>query len=328
MTMKLSASLLLAVCVAASAETEERISKRFTVQRGGTLVVDVDLGSVDVKSHEAGEVAVEVFRKVSGGAKEDEEAFLADRPVTITPDGDTVRIESRAQVQGNAPKGEKRRVEARYTITVPAKFNAQIKSASGAVAVSDVTGEVKVGSGAGGLNFARVHGPLDASTGAGTIKVVDCEGDQQVKTSGGGIQVSGGSGSLDGKTAAGQVSVKDFRGSVQVKSAGGGINVENVAGKVDGKTSGGAIAAKFTSPLSDDVDLKTAGGAVTVQVAENAAFNLDAATVSGNVSSDLAVDGADEGKKAGRNRLQGPVNGGGKSVVLRSGGGSIQVKKE
>lgn len=328
MIMKLSASLLLAVCVAASAETEERISKRFTVQPGGTLVVDVDLGSIDVKSHDAGEVAVEVFRKISGGAKEDEEEFLADRPVTITPEGDTVRIESRAQVQGNAPARGKQRVEARYTITVPAKFNAQIKTAAGAIAVSDVTGEVKAGSSAGGLNFARVHGPLDASTASGAIKVVDCEGEQQVKTSRGGIEVSGGSGSFDGKTAAGLVSVKDFRGSVQVKSAGGGISVENVAGKVDGKTAGGAIAAKFASPLSGDVDLKTVGGGVTVQVAENAAFNLDAATAGGSVSSDLTVESADDGGKTVRNRLKGPVNGGGKSVVLRSGGGSIQVKKE
>lgn len=329
MIMKLSASLLLAACVAASAETEERISKRFTVQPGGTLVVDVDLGSIDVKSHDAGEVAVEVLREVNGGAKEDEEEFLAERPVTITPDGDSVRIESRAQVQGNAPARGKQRVEARYTITVPTKFNAQIKTASGAIAVSDVTGDVKAGSSAGGLNFARVHGPLDASTASGAIKVVDCEGEQQVKTSAGGIEVSGGSGSLDGKTSGGLVSVKDFRGAVQVKSAGGGINVENVAGKVDGKTSGGAIAARFASPLSGDVDLKTAGGGVTVKVPENAAFNLDAATAGGNVSSDLTVESADDGgKKTVRNRLKGPVNGGGKSVVLRSGGGSIQVKKE
>ena len=327
--MKLSTSLLLAVCVAASAETEEHISKRFTVQPGGTLVVDVDFGSIDVKSHDAAEVAVEVFRKLSGPAKEDEEEFLADRPVTITPDGDTVRIESRAQVQGNAPsRGGKQRMEAKYTITVPAKFNTQIKTANGAIAVSDVTGEVKAGSSGGGLNFARLRGPLDAGTATGAIKVVECEGEQQVKTSGGGIEVSGGSGSFDGKTSAGLVSVKDFRGSVQVKSAGGGITVENVAGKVDGKTAGGAITARFASPLSDDVNLKTAGGGVTVQVAENAAFDLDAVTGGGSVTSELTVESDVNGRKTVRNQLKGPVNGGGKSVVLRSGGGSIQVKKQ
>jgi hypothetical protein len=42
------------------------------------------------------------------------------------------------------------------------------------------------------------------------------------------------------------------------------------------------------------------------------------------VSSDLSVD--TEGKPS-RGRLKGPVNGGGKPVVLHTSGGSIQVRK-
>jgi hypothetical protein len=325
--MKLPALLLLATCAGLVAETEERLNKQFTVQPGGTLVVDVDFGSLDVKTHEAGEVLVEVVRKITRATKAEEEEFLADRPVTFTPEGNTLTIESRAKTRGGASSRGRQKTEGKYAITLPAKFNAQLKTAGGAIAVSDLTGEVKAGTLGGGLNFARVRGALDGSTSGGAIRVVSCEGGQQVKTSGGGIEVSGGSGSFDGKTSGGQVSVKDFKGSVQVRSTGGGITVENISGKVDGKTTGGAIAARFATPPAEELNLATSGGGVTLRVPENSAFELDASTSGGGVSSELSVDSADKPGKGPRNHLKGPVNGGGKPVVLRSGGGSIQVRK-
>ena len=51
---------------------------------------------------------------------------------------------------------------------------------------------------------------------------------------------------------------------------------------------------------------------------------LDAATSGGGVTSDLPVTVSG---KIARDHLKGPVNGGGKPVVLRSSGGSIHVKK-
>jgi hypothetical protein len=324
--MKLSTLLLFAACVAACAQTEEHISKQFPVQPDGTLVVKVDFGSIDVQTHDANEVVVDVVRKITRSTKEEEEEFLADQPVTFTPEGNTLTIESHATTRDNAPSRGRQRTEGKYTITVPTKFNTQIKTA-GAIAVSGLTGQVKAATAGGALNFARLHGPLEGGTSGGTIRVVDCEGEQQVKTSGGGIEVSGGSGSFEGKTSGGPVTVKDFRGSVQVKSAGGGLTVENVTGKVDGKTSGGAITARFTSPLSDEIRLATSGGGVTFRVAENSAFDLDASASGGGVSSELSVDSDVKAGKEPRSQLRGPVNGGGKPVVLRSGGGGIQVRK-
>ena len=118
--------------------------------------------------------------------------------------------------------------------------------------------------------------------------------------------------------------MKDFRGEVDVKTSGGQITIENVAGKVVGATSGGPIQARFAAPPSDEISLVTSGGAVVVRVPESAAFNLDATTSGGSVNSELAVSTA--GKPV-PGRLKGPVNGGGKPLVLRSSGGSIQVLK-
>ena len=322
--MKLTPILLLATCLAVCAQTEEHINKQFAIQPGGKLVIDVDFGSIDVNTNASSEVTVDVLRKVTRATKAEEEEFLAERPVAIEQDGNTISISSRAKSRTTASSRGKQRTEGKYTISVPARFDAQLKTAGGAVAVSDLTGEVKAGTSGGELKFTRLHGPLDGSTSGGAIRLTDCEGDQRVKTSGGGINVSGGSGSFEGATSGGPVAVKDFRGPVQVKTGGGGITVENVAGKVEGKTSGGAIAARFASPLADEVKLATSGGGVTLRVPENSAFDLDASSSGGSVSSDLSVN---RDGKPSRSRLKGPVNGGGKSVVLHTSGGSIQVRK-
>jgi hypothetical protein len=46
-------SFPLVVCRAASGATEEKLETKFTVQPGGTLVVDVELGSINVSTNAA-----------------------------------------------------------------------------------------------------------------------------------------------------------------------------------------------------------------------------------------------------------------------------------
>src|SRR5258708_28661674 len=143
--MKHSLILLFASCLVALGETDEQLNKSFAVQPGGKLIVDVDFGSIDVTTNASNEVTVDVFRKVSRSSKADEEAFLRDHPVTFSQDGNTVTISSRAKTKlGNWWHGSQR-TEGKYTITVPAPFNAQLKTSGGGVAVSDLTGDVKAG---------------------------------------------------------------------------------------------------------------------------------------------------------------------------------------
>ena len=306
------------------AETEETLDKTFTVSAGGTLVTDVDFGSIEVGTHAANEVIVHVWRKVSRRDKADEEQFLRDRPVKFSQDSDTVTIRSHRETKDNLFLRGSQRTEGKYTITVPAKFNVRLKTSGGGIAVRDLTGEVNSNTSGGGLKFAHLVGPVDVHTSGGGIEVNDCEGTLKIETSGGGIHVGGGAGKLEGKTSGGRVAVSDFRGPVRVKTSGGGVTIENVVGKVDGSTSGGSISASFSAELQDDVRLETSGGGVTMRVPADSAFDLDASTSGGGVKSDLPVTVV--GKTA-RSHLKGAVNGGGKSVVLRSSGGGIHVKK-
>ena len=323
--MKLTTCLLLLTSCVALAATEEQTNRTFNVTPGGALVVDVSFGSITVTTNATDEVTVDVWRKITRPDKEDEEQFLRDNPVTFEQDGNSVTVRCRNPEKKRwFSSGRNNRNEAKYTIRVPAQFNAKLDTSGGGITVSDLTGEVKADTSGGGLKFTRVHGPLNGDTSGGGIHVMDCEGAIKIETSGGGIEVTGGGGSLRGETSGGPVKVKDFRGDASVETSGGGISIENVVGEIKGETSGGGITAVFPAPLQNAVDLSTSGGGVTVKVPENAAFNLDAETSGGGVSSDLPVTVV--GKKS-HGQLKGSVNGGGVAVRLRSSGGGIHVKK-
>ena len=324
--MKLTLFLLALTSCAALAVTEEQTNKTFQVSPGGTLVVDVDFGSIDV-SHQLHRrrhrqrVAESHPWQRGGGAK-----IPLRNPVVFVQEGNTVTVRSRLTVKEKFHwfGGFRNRNEAKYTIRVPARFSARLNTSGGGIAASDLTGEVKANTSGGGLRFARLHGPLNGDTSGGGIHVTDCEGTIKVDTSGGGIEVTGGSGSLDGDTSGGSITVKNFKGPASVSTSGGSITIENVAGKVKGGTSGGSIHAALLSPVPDDVSLSTSGGRVTVNVPADAAFNLDAESSGGGVHCDLpvTVQGQQE-----HNRLKGPVNGGGPVLRLETSGGGVHVQQ-
>ena len=279
-------ALLLTVAVA-RAETVENIDKTFEVKPGGQLVVDVDFGAIEVATQSTDQVVIHVTRRVSRGAKPDEEAFLQDRPVTITQEGDTLTIRSKGITKNSWSWKGRQRVDGKYVISLPAKFNARLRTSGGGIEVNGLNGEVKV------------------------------------NTSGGNIRVEGGGGSLEGHTSGGSVAVKAFRGPVEANTSGGNVRLEEVTGVVEGSTSGGSVTALLTS-VADSVKLSTSGGNVTLRVPAGAAFDLDASTSGGSAGCDLPVTVT--GKRSG-SRLKGPVNGGGKPVVLRSSGGDVWVKE-
>lgn len=325
--MKLTAFLLLLGSCAAFAATEEQINTNFNFAPGGTLIVNVDFGSITVGTNATNEVTLDVWRKVSRKNKAKEQEFLREYPVHFTQDGTTVTVW--AEHHGSDGRsgwlwGARSENDAKYTIQVPAQFNVQLKTPGGGISVNDLAGNTKADTSGGGLSFTRLHGPLDGNTSGGGIQVADCDGALKIHTSGGGITVSGGSGTLDGHTSGGPVTVKDFQGNTHVRTSGGGITIENVVGEIAGSTSGGGVSAVLPSPLLHAVNLSTSGGGVTVRVPENAAFDLDAETSGGGVSSELPVTVVGE---MAHGHLKGAVNGGGQTVRLRSSGGGIHLKK-
>jgi len=104
---------------------------------------------------------------------------------------------------------------------------------------------------------------------------------------------------------------------------GGRLSFENINGKIFGRTSGGSISAKLKNPVPGDVNLETSAGSIDLMVPADAGLDIEAEASSGRVTSDLPFIGT----RTDRDTMKGKINGGGKSVVLRSGAGSISIKQ-
>jgi hypothetical protein len=326
--MKTSLTTLILVSLTtltAVAATEEKIHETRAAKPGGKLVVDVDFGTITVAPGDSDKVVVDAYRKVDASSKEKEQEYLAAAPLTVATEGDTVVV--RARRKNNALGSQvwnllsHTNTEGRYTIQVPATFNADLETAGGDVSAKNLIGTVKAGTSGGDLNFEGIHGRLDAETSGGDITVTACEGPLEVETSGGRIEATGGSGSLRVQTSGGAVTVANFAGDTKVESSGGKLRLANVSGKLSGEISGGEIDAILSSPVAGDVRLETSAGAIRVVAPANAALNVDAETGTGGVTTDLPIANT----KASRDSLKGTINGGGKTLVLRTGAGSIGI---
>ncbi|MFT3869421.1 MAG: DUF4097 family beta strand repeat-containing protein [Nibricoccus sp.] len=320
------ALLALSACLATAA-TEEKINKSFGALPGGTLVLEVNFGSIEVVAGPGRtEATVDVWRKVTRWNASDEESYLKENPVEFIQDGNTLTIRARGKTNFSWSwfSSWRNRNEARYTIALPAESIVNLKTAGGSISVTGVNGSVKANTSGGSLKFTRVKGPLDGNTSGGSINLQDCEGELHIGTSGGGIHVTGGGGSLNAGTSGGGIAVKTFNGPIHIGTSGGSITVENIQGSIHGGTSGGSVHALLPDQIPGDVKLGTSGGSISVTTAATAAFTLDAETSGGGVHCDLPV--TVQGN-IGRSRVKGTVNNGGPLVHLRTSGGSINLRK-
>jgi hypothetical protein len=315
--------LLVAATATASALSEENINQQLDCAPGGRIIVDVDFGTIDVSAGADDKVVVDAHRKIDSNNDAQEKEYLAAAPVTVTKDGNTVTIRARrAQKDRNMNWSGRCNMDARYTVRVPKNFNSELRTAGGSIIGAELTGTMSADTSGGKLKFTHLKGPTGATTSGGSIELNGCEGAVKVDTSGGRIESIDGSGSLEARTSGGSIVVRNFGGDTKVETSGGRLAFENVNGKITGRTSGGSITARLKSPVPGDVNLETSAGSIEVTVPPDAGLDVEAEASSGRVTSELPFVGI----RTDREQLKGKINGGGKSLVLRSGAGSISIK--
>lgn len=320
------ALLLGAVGLAASftgTTLEERQS--FNVKPGGTLTVDVDRGSIDVTTSDNNTVDVQITRRVDNLGRAKLEDALKKHHVEISQNGDDIRVYSRMPSgfrrfwNGKAPT-----LQVRYRISVPKKYNVDTTTSGGGIVVSDLGGEARCKTSGGGLRLGAIAGSIWGRTSGGGIHVDSCQGAVDVETSGGGIDIGGVDGNVVARTSGGSIAVKKARRDVTARTSGGGITLSEVSGKIEASTSGGGVFARILDQPDGACNLTTSGGSMELQLAKNLAFDLDASASGGSVTSDFP---STAGTQKNKSELRTRVNGGGPSLVLRTSGGTIQIRK-
>ncbi|MCP4546324.1 MAG: DUF4097 family beta strand repeat protein [bacterium] len=287
----------------------KKIRKTFDVKPGGELVVDTDVGSIEIKTIKQNQVEVEVL--VSG---RDEDDFKID----FKHQGEDVEIRGDRRKRSIINWGKNLKV--RFRILVPEHYNIDIETSGGSIIVDDLEGRVHAETSGGSLEFGNINGPVRGHTSGGSITLEGCEGDADINTSGGSIRIGFVNGDITAHTSGGGIDIEEARGTVEAETSGGSIHVREVMGTISASTSGGGITAYITEQPRGDCRLTTSGGSVKVYLASDISLDLDARG-GDRVRCDFDVPDRSRNKRT----LVGEINGGGPELYLRSSGGGVRI---
>ncbi len=305
--MKTYSLLLALVCaavlpVSVSAKVERVVEKTFSVKPGGQLTVETEGGNVSVVTGDDATVKVVARQVIRAGSEREADEVLEKLKLTMEQSGNDVAARAKYERKnwGRNP------VSVDFTVTVPARYDVELRTSGGDVRVGDLDGKVRARTSGGNVVLGKMSGPVDAHTSGGNVSLVEGRGRVSLGTSGGNIRVERSVGETD------------------LDTSGGHIEVNSVEGVLRAETSGGNVTAGIVGRLQGDCVLDTSGGRVKATVDKTAAFNLDASTSGGSVRADgLTI--TIEGGAIGKSTLSGKVNGGGPLLRLHSSGGDIVV---
>jgi hypothetical protein len=181
---------------------------------------------------------------------------------------------------------------AKLLVSLPAASDVTARSGDGAIDIEKVAGKVQLRSGDGAISGRMLSGDVHAHTGDGSIDLANVKGDLSVDTGDGRI------------TLGGQLT------SVHARSGDGSVTIEAEPG----------------SRAEGDWDIVTGDGSVTLAVPDDFGAELDAHTGDGGIRmEDITLSNVSG--KLGRNSLKGTLGSGGHNVRVRTGDGSITLRR-
>jgi DUF4097 and DUF4098 domain-containing protein YvlB len=147
-----------------------------------------------------------------------------------------------------------------------------------------------------------------------------------VHTADGSIEAEHLRGSADFFTSDGSVKAHALDGSVDIHTGDGSIDLRGRFDRVALRTSDGSIdfRAEPGSKLAAPWRLESGDGSVTIHVLPDLAADIDIHTGDGNLHCDLPLTVT---SVESEHSLRGRLNGGGQSLSIRTGDGSVKVEK-
>ena len=319
------------------------INESFSVSPDGRLILDVDFGSIDIRSGDSETVNVVVHRAAKFKTDRHVIGLLKDFQVNFNEKKGELQVDARFRDGNRYWKRSTDRLNIHFDITVPRTLHAvYLKTAAGDITVQDFSGAVQSQTNSGELQFENITGPIFGNSVNGDIRLTHCEGDVRVETLRGDIEVnhnvgnvdvttSGGSircvdveGEISGETSGGNIKLVRCKGEAKVETSGGSINLES-DGPISAKVFGGSINAIISEQLRGDSTLEVSGGDITVSLPLNTLLNVDAKSSGGNVTSELPINIVAEDERL-PGQLYCVVNSDGPLLKLRCIGGDIYLK--
>src|SRR5947209_3393097 len=206
----LTAAFLATTTLLSAPAFENTLEKTFQAAPGGKLVVQVDQGSCTVSPAQIATVVVRVVRQVRGGDKTEAAELFANHQVNFAQAGNTVSVLSNRKklpAWSSKPKGAY--LEVRYEISIPKRFDVDLKLSGGDLKLGDLDGKARVRNASGGIYFQGVTGDVAATNAGGDITIFEAGGDIALQTS------------------SGVITARKAKGKVEVSNSGGNIRIDD-----------------------------------------------------------------------------------------------------
>lgn len=294
-----AAALLAGVAFAPRAGATEWPSKTYTISGRANVHIDTNDGSVRVTTNDSKTVEFHV----------DYEGYELDKNLHIEShqNGDQVELIARVTTHwGFSWGGSGRRLHIEVRMPQNADFNAH--TGDGSVEASAINGAVIVETGDGAIRANTLTGNIDLHTHDGSINVDTLKGDIKLQT---------GDGSIEARALDGKLDADSGDGHVRIAGRFDGLNIKTGDGSVDTHILPG-------SKMATSWNIRTGDGSVDLALPGDFQANIDASTGDGHISVGLPV--TVEGTFS-NSQLHGKMNGGGQSLTVHTGDGSIRLSK-
>jgi Putative adhesin len=168
--------------------------------------------------------------------------------------------------------------------------------------------DLTVHSGDGSIEVVSINGNVDLSAGDGSITAQSIKGNSRFHTGDGHIEARGLDGQVDASSGDGHINIEGRFDNLQLKAGDGSVTARADAG------------SRVNGPWT----IHTGDGSVDLEVPGDLQANIEASTNDGHISMGLplTVEGT-----FSSSRISGKLNGGGQTVTIHTGDGSIHLNK-
>ena len=292
------ATILAGATLAPNARAEEW-SKIYTISGRAQVRVDTNDGAVRIATGDSKQVE---FRVIYEGYELNKNLHIDSRQ-----DGDSVQLNARVTGHWGFSWGHGRRGP-RIEVRMPKDADLQIDTGDGSVETQPINGHVKIHSGDGSVRVQAIAGDVDIDTGDGSITVEGAKGDIRLHT---------GDGHIDARNLDGRVDANSGDGHIKIDGRLDALNVKTGDGSIDARVQPG-------SKLTGGWSIHTGDGSVDMVLPADLQANIDASTNDGHIS--LGIPVTVEGTFS-NSQIHGKMNGGGQSLTIHTGDGSIRLSK-
>ncbi len=297
--LSIACATILAVAALAPRARAEEWAKSYTISGRPQVRVDTNDGSVRIATGDSKQVE---FRVIYEGYELNKNLHIDSRQ-----DGDSVQLNARVTGHWGFSWGRGHRGP-RIEVRMPKDADLQIDTGDGSVETQPISGRVKIHTGDGSVRVQAVEGNVDIDTGDGSITVEGAKGDIRLHTGDGHIEARNLDGRLDANSGDGHIKIDGRLDALNVKTGDGSIDARVEPG------------SKMTGGWS----IHTGDGSVDMVLPADLQANIDASTNDGHIS--LGIPVTVEGTFS-NSQIHGKMNGGGQSLTIHTGDGSIRLSK-